>query len=72
MMPASRVIAEFSRKSAPHAKFNAARKARKNRRRQILMEPDLRQHVDDNRSAAAGAGESPLVFGCAGRERRIR
>jgi hypothetical protein len=47
MIPASRVIAEFSRKSAPHAKFNAAREAKKIRRRQILTEPDLRQHVDD-------------------------
>jgi hypothetical protein len=63
MIPASRVIAEFSRKSAPHAKFNAARKAKKIRRR---------QHVDDKRSVAAGAGESPFVFGCAGRKRRIR
>jgi hypothetical protein len=43
-----RVIAEFSRKSAPHAKFNAAREAKKIRRRQILAEPDLRQHVDGN------------------------
>jgi hypothetical protein len=30
MIPAARVIAEFSRKSAPHAKFNAAREAKKN------------------------------------------
>jgi hypothetical protein len=42
------VIAEFSRKSAPHTKFNAAREAKKIRRRQILAEPDLRQHVDGN------------------------
>jgi hypothetical protein len=52
MIAASRVIAEFSRKSALHAKFNAAREAKKIRRRQILTEPDLRQHVDDKRSAA--------------------
>jgi hypothetical protein len=52
MIAASRVIAEFSRKSALHAKFNAAREAKKIRRRQILTEPDLRQHFDDKRSAA--------------------
>jgi hypothetical protein len=52
MIPASRVIAEFSRKSALHAKINAARGAKKIRRRQILVEPDVRQHVDDKRSAA--------------------
>jgi hypothetical protein len=51
MIPASRVIAEFSRKSALHAKFNAAYEE-KIRRRQILTAPDVRQHVDDKRSAA--------------------
>jgi hypothetical protein len=52
MIPAARVIAEFSRKSARHAKINAARGAKKIRRRQILAEPDVRQHVDDKTSAA--------------------
>jgi hypothetical protein len=48
MIPASRVIAEFSRKSAPHANFNAAREYQAPPN---LTEPDLRQH-DDQRSAA--------------------
>jgi hypothetical protein len=70
MIAASRVIAEFSRKSALHANFNAAREAKKIRRRQILAAPDLRQHVDDKRSAAEEQPQQKDQM--AGGKRRIR
>jgi len=56
MINVSRVIAEFSRKSAPHAELNDAREAKKIRRRQILTEPDWRARVNRHSCSDAPAG----------------